>query len=314
MDIKPDPTFWDRFDLSDAPLFRTAADLARVSVESHRGLIPAHRTEHSHGFLRLTGGGVSGHAADATSVFEAGLAFQKLVTAVASSIEGATKSISEKAKQLTQLQLEASPAPGSLILNLTAQGDLERELRQDAKGTALLDKSEPLVDRSFKTIMELFSTAQDLSRADELEQILRDLGPKSAGALKNLAKSAGANHFNIEMRWAQPLSPALQWTVPASEFRWLNTFVQGRALDAEDVTLSGYLHEVTVREKWKLNSGEFGNVPIDVSKVKGLDRRHFPAGQFVALKATMIVTSAPGGDKRNFIVSSISATDPHAED
>jgi hypothetical protein len=186
----PHDDFWGVFDLDEIPVFKEASDLSRFSVETHQDRQPLARTLRSSGSLRLTGAGVTGHRANLADVGQLALSFQKLVTALGSSIYGARQSISSKAQELTELQLDSSPAPGSLILNFVPVVDPEQELRG---GGEIIDADPAqLIDKTFSALSKLLQAGNAPGHSDQIAALLQDFGSMTSVSLRNFATIAAA--------------------------------------------------------------------------------------------------------------------------
>lgn len=296
---------WASLDFADLPLFDSAEDLSRYSIETHRGHNRLARTKHSRGFLRLAGLGVDGHQADASDAFAVGIAFQKVITTFGSSIHGAKASISRIAEQQTRLRLDGSPAPGSIVFNLVAAASPADELRPN--GELFDEQSELLIDRSFDTLNQIFATSESFEDREALVSRLEGLGPLAAKALRSFVTIVGDHYFDMELKWEQPLVPALHWSVPTVKSQMLRDFIALNRLDEVPVTLTGRLHTVSISNKWSLVSDEFGKVAIDLGDLaENINRSSFPAGSFVEANAMMTQSEGAGSKaKRDFRVTSL---------
>lgn len=287
----PSEEFWSGFDLSEIPVFDDAVDLARFSIQTHRGLNPLAKTERSRGALRFTGHGVAGHRAGVDEVFNAGLAFQRLVTAVGSSLKGARTRVSEKAMSLTKLQLDASPEPGSIMINLVSAADPAEELRPRGQ---MMDAGKQLIDESFEQLKSLLSVGGTPDTADSIAHQLHALGPRTAAALRSFAMTAGDSLFDIDVTWQQPLQPAMRWSVSASDLQFLVQLVEGRSLDEEPVVLNGTLITVSTSGTWYMREDEYGTIALDISSIEGSPWLEHNPQTRVQVDAVMSSKESPG--------------------
>ncbi|HJX78593.1 hypothetical protein [Glutamicibacter sp.] len=307
MGMTPDDAIWASLNFEDLPVFDSAQDLSRYSIETHQGHNRLARTKHSRGFLRLAGPGVDGHQADAAQAFAVGIAFQKVITAFGSALHGAKASISKIAEQQTRLRLDGSPAPGSIIFNLVAASTPADELRPNGE---LFDKNnELLVDRSFDALNQVFSPSESFEDRETLVTQLEDLGPQAAKALRSFVTIVGDHYFDMELKWQQPLAPALHWSVPTLKSQMLRDFIALNRLDEVPVTLTGRLHTVSISNKWSLVSDEFGKITLDLADLtERISRSSFPAGSLVEANAMMTQSEGAGSKaKRDFRVTSLRA-------
>lgn len=299
--------FWGLFDLDEMPVFTDPNDLSRFSVETHANKNPYSRTQRSSGHLRLTGNGVAGHRASLADVGHLAATFQKLVTALGSSIFGARQSISAKAQQLTELQLDASPMPGSLILNFVPVVDPEQELR--GKGEMLDSEPDQLIDKTFAALGQLLQPSTSIDSTDQIVGLLKDYGSMTSVTLRNFASAAADGDFDLDVLWQQPRLPSLRMHVSAESSRGLARLVQGRRLDEEPVELVGVLSTVSSSDHWVVADQTFGKVAFGVGKLLGEPYSAFNPGVHVRVAATMTTVEAPGrAPTHSFEANSIQAT------
>ncbi|MGP9034569.1 hypothetical protein [Glutamicibacter nicotianae] len=303
---KDDDALWDSLDFSELPVFETAGDLARYSIETHLGHSELVRSLQSKGFMRLHGFGVTGHQANATKAFTAGVAFQKVITAIGSSIRGAKATISKIAERQTELYLSGSPAPGSIVFNLVSAANPADELRPNGE---LFDSSrELLVDKSFAMLNRIFSPRSSLSDEQELITLLEDLGPQVSKSLRNFVSLIGDHHFDLELKWEQPLVPALHWDIPTLESQDMASFISMHRLDEVPVVLYGRLHTASLGNNWQLISDEYGKIGINIGDLTNKIRHSdFSPGTRVEANAMMTQSDGAGSKpKRDFRVTKLS--------
>lgn len=234
----------------------TVSDLNRLSIE---GFIASRdgdaRSEISRGELRLHGPVVEDHAADLADVSRIGLAWQRAVDSVAASLEGwkgVRGKVPEGIASRSRLQLTASPAPGSLVLELAAKASPTIEV-DDATGTRpLVDPQRPLADRATERLIVLCHSlahgepSDDEPNAAELES----LGPRAASAVRSLADAVATSHIDLDASWREPGTPEVRAAWTSGEARRVREFVKGRALDAEIEVVTGIVHTVSDVQAW----------------------------------------------------------------
>lgn len=287
-----DEDFWELFDFNGVPAFSDPDDVSRFSVETRLDRHPFARTQRSCGHLRLTGSGVLGHRAKLADVGNLASAFQKLVTALGSSISGARQSISTKAQQLTELHLDSSPAPGSLILNFLPVVAPEQELR--SKGEMIDSEPDQLIDKTFSALSKLLQSGSSPAHSDHIAELLQGYGSMTSVTLRNFATIAANGDFDLDVLWQQPKQPSLRMHVPVDSSRSLARLVQGRRLDEEAVELSGVLTTVSSTGPWVISDKVFGSVAFGTAQLQGEPYSAFNPGLHVTVSATMTTTEAPG--------------------
>lgn len=268
----------------------SARDLARISIEASGGNHNLRKQTKSNGALRFTGNGIEGHQGDAAGLFRAGIAFVNLVAAVGSGIEGARTRISDHAKRLTKLNLDASPEPGSVIFNLVPAIEPESELRPDGEA---IDVGTQLVDRAIERVQELMYL-RGLRTGDALQASLSTLGPESARALKGFVATAVDVNLDVDFSWREPLKPERQWKLTSGDSSYLLGIINGRNLDETSVQLQGILKAVAAANTWVLVDDEYGTVAVNIEAIKGAPWRDFNPEDRVIVDAVMNTREAPG--------------------
>lgn len=250
----------------------TPDDLARLSVEamieSQRGDV---REAASRGRLRVHGAGVEGHSAPLGLIGQIAARWQGAVSAVGASLEGAKINrgrLSDAIMQRTTLMLATTPAPGSVILNLTPRSDPFAEVAPGGQRSLIETESErALADRANEALIGLLSEAASAGPdAEDLAEHLRELGARVASNVKELAKSLNAANFDLDATWLEPGHPTARATVSASRAGWLAGFVDGQALDSYEDELIGAAHTLSDGARWRVDT-EDGPKYVDVSSL-----------------------------------------------
>ena len=168
------------------------------------------RESASRGQLRVQGVGVEGHSAPPASIGQVAAVWQRTVSAVGAALEGAQVDrgrLSEAIVQRTMLMLATSPAPGSVILNLTPRSDPFAEVAPGGQ-RSLVETERPRADRANETLIDLLSEAANAGAdGTELAEHLRELGGRVASNVKDLAKSLTAANFDLDASWLEPGQP-----------------------------------------------------------------------------------------------------------
>lgn len=252
------------------PNWSAAGDLGRRSMEAMiTQQLGDVREMLSHGRLRIHGAGVEGHSAPLASIGQIAATWQRAVSAVGASLEGAKVNrgrLSEAIMQRTTLMLAASPAPGSVILNLTPRSDPFAEVAPEGQ-RAMVDVERPLADRANETLIGLLSEAASAGPdADALAEHMRELGARVASNVKELARSLNAANFDLDASWLEPGQPTARATVSSGIAGWLAQFVDGQALDSYEDDLVGVAHTLSDVARWRIDT-EDGTRYVDVSEL-----------------------------------------------
>jgi hypothetical protein len=239
----------------DAPSWSEPGDLSRMSIEAFSSVEELGRPR-SIGALRLSGAGVSTNAVRLELLGSVSQEFQRLVVAVGAALEGARTArgkVSEALARQARLLLVASPAPGSVLLRLTP----EMDSREDPQAERLfpMGSNEPLADRSIGRILALlngFATADP--EAETLSRELNELGPRVAGALRDLAGELADGHLDVDLAWSTPSSATRRTHLSASQARWVRGLVSSRRLDETPVSFVGQLRTISDRRALELET------------------------------------------------------------
>jgi hypothetical protein len=279
------------------PSWSEPGDLARMSTEAmteQRGDVREHP---SHGVVRLSGAGVSGHSAALDEVGSIALHWQRCVTAVGAALEGTKTSfgqIPRSVVQRTQLVLNAAPSPGSVVLDVSPTADPTIEAYPGGQVT-FFDAPRPLADRAAETLIGLLGHAATVGPdADEFGLEILRLGPRVASHLKRLADVLDKAHFDLDVSWAEPSRPTRRAALSAGAAGWLRDFVQGRALDGQEAEMSGIVRTVSDIAKWSIETPE-GLRSVDARALDTEVIQDTRVGQYVRLVALVRVTERPDG-------------------
>lgn len=279
------PVTWER-----------GGDLARMSVESMTARHGEARELASVGAVRLSGAGVTGHAANLDEVGKIATLWQRCVTAVGAALEGvqsAAGRIPDRVVFQTQLQLVASPGPGSVVLALSPKSDPFGRRADEERPFFLMER--PLADRASEELINLLAAASSAGPADdELSNLFRYLGPRVGTSVKALANALDRGHFDFEVSWEEPERPTRRAAVPAGTSGWLRDFVSGRELDSGEDTIEGTIRTVSDFSKWAVDTGA-GIRSVDASALPVEVIRAVRVGDNVRIHVRVDVTERPDG-------------------
>lgn len=263
--------------LRDAPAlqWRTADDLARLSVEAFVSQRATGRVLRSSGELRFTGAGVRGHEASLPAVAHVMSALQRLVDAAGAAVEGVRTGagkLPEAIRRRTRLQLSADPQPGSLRLVFSPKSDVTEELGADIPMVIVGDDERLLTDRAFEDLVALLAVGAEV--ADRFADDVRERGPRVASALKTYANALVRGGFTTDLVWKEPERPTRRVTTTSADAARISSIIDGRDLDEEPASVEGLLIGISRERRVALvvdTDGEAGAVQILRGGLKDAD-------------------------------------------
>lgn len=284
-----------------------AGDLGRMSVEAFLERRGDARELRSQGRVRLSGAGVLGHAADLDDVGQIATLWQRCLSAVGASLEGSRSALgrmSSDVVQRTQMLLNASPAPGSVVLRLVPKAAPMLETYPTGRRSLFGDDPRPLADRASEGLLRLLQHASQpaLNDLEQLSAEFEELGPRVATSVKMLAETLVRTQVDIDAEWTEPKEPTVRASVPVSSAGWISEFVAGRELDAEDLEIVGVVRTVSDIAKWAVE-GQEGLEQVDASGLPAGDIRTTNVGDQIRLLVRVRVTERPDGTVKRVLTA-----------
>lgn len=299
--------------------WETPDDLARMSIES---FIVSHggdpRLDASHGTLHLSGPGVVGHSAPLSDVSSLGGAWQRAVTAVAASLEGFRQvrgRVKDDIQRRSEIVMTAAPAPGSLVLHIGPKAPPLAEAEPNGQTPLLGERDRPLADLATERLIVLLDElgkAHPEESADLAAEQLRGLGPRVGSAIRSLAAAVEASNITLTVDWEEPERQRRHAAWTTSEATWVRQFVDGRDLDAEDVTFTGTVVTVSTAQRWRIDrDGEpvfldASEVPRDVVHAVAVD------DEVEVLARLAVRVQADGSQKKTYTLRSVRVIQPES--
>lgn len=273
-------------------------DLGRLSIETLIARTGDPRDDSSKGVVRLSGAGVLGHAADLDDVGQIATLWQRCVSAVGAALEGSRSArgrIAADVKLRTQLLLDASPAPGSVVLNVTPKESPLHEAFPDGQ-RSLVGAPRPLADRASEALLDLLQRASNPSphELDDLSGRFQHFGPRVASTVRALASALSKAHIDLDAIWAEPAVATRSAKLSAGSAGWLKDFVSGRDLDAEDEVVVGTVRTVSDVEKWLIETAN-GMEQVNARSLDDAFVRATNVGDTVRLLVRVKATERPDG-------------------
>jgi hypothetical protein len=290
------------------------ADAGRISIERMISAGEVARTQASHGLIRLSGEGVVGHSASANEVASVIASFQRLVTAVGASLASGNTSlrgqIASGLANRTRLRLVASPAPGSLVLNLSPQAPPAEETMPGG-AAPLFQEAEPLADQAVSVIVSLMSDASQLGPDPDNSPLLQQieaLGPRSAAAMRTFALALSTGDFDTDIGWQVPTQPSLRASVDRDHAAEIARLVESRNLDAEQIEIIGELRTISDLSAWVIDGDDSERYQVDARFVPPETAGELHIHMRVRIQAEMTPTRHVGGAFRyTFIARQVEA-------
>lgn len=294
-------------------------DTTRLSMESFvASTSGTARDLGSSGRLRLHGAGVEGTSADLADVGRIATSWQKAISAVGATLED-IKSIRgglpQDVVRRTALVLNASPSPGSVVLNIMPKSNPLPEVEPGGEAR-MFDIPRPLADRASEQLIELLGTVAhaSLDSLDGLSVTMMELGPRVGGSLSALGAALEKANITLDAIWREPDHPTVRAEVTPSEARWIQDFVAGRDLDAEEEKLIGTLVTISNAERWLVEIDEKRR-HMDATEVTPEMAGSLHVGQLVELLVRTAFREQPDGvTRKSHRILSVRPTDGQASE
>lgn len=225
------------------------ADLGRQSFEAFVAQRSLGRVISSRGQLRIHGAGVGEHSIRIADLGGVLTSFQRTVSAVGGALSGINSSrgsLPVTLVQRTHLRLNASPAPGSVILTMVPEQAPSAELYPTG-AVPLADDERPLADRSLEEVIDLLTVGggSAATASAAVRRGLATLGPRAASAIRAFLRIVADDELDFDLSWTEPDRPARRTTVTASQARFIETIIGNNALDVDEIVIEGIVRTVS---------------------------------------------------------------------
>jgi hypothetical protein len=181
-------------------------------------------------------------------------------------------------KRRTDLLLTAAPAPGSIILTLTPAHSPKVEVGDPG----LLDELET-PDQMLDTAIEVFAAGNDIGPAPEQSAFvhqLGDMGPRTASAVRDLAKTLERAAFEVDIDWKQP-SLTRRVSVTAQHMAYI---VEHANLDERTVLIVGEYLTVSAVSAWVIQQDDGDAVTVKLGRIDPVKPAAWPSASASASK------------------------------
>lgn len=297
---------WEHFKagIQGEAQWQDADDLARMSIESLRAEHGLLRRDASSGSLRLTGPGITIHSAALDGIADALRNFQRLVLATGLSTKGHTSLRGQPPADVvakTRLNLNGSPLPGSLVLQIVPATSPADEISPDGQvGLFGDDNAEPqLVDTAMKRALGLLDDGRRLGPdADTSEFLARisEYGPRVATTLRDFSTGLVKSGFEPDLTWSQPRQPRLRTHLSTAELAHIGELIASRELELEPTTIRGVLRTVSEISAWQLEVEGGEVVKIDAKQIPVANIATLRTGMSVSVEVTVTEETGPAGE------------------
>ncbi|GEA85923.1 hypothetical protein CWIS_16130 [Cellulomonas sp. A375-1] len=284
--------------------WQDADDLARMSIETLRAEHGLLRRDASSGSLRLTGPGITIHSGAIDGIADTLRNFQRLVLATGLAVKGHKSLRGQPPADVvskTRLNLNGSPLPGSLILQIVPTTSPADEISPDGQvGLFGDDNAEPqLIDTAMKRALGLLEDGRrlgpDADTSDFLARI-REYGPRVATTLRDFSTGLVKSGFEPDLTWSQPRQARLRTRLSTAELAHIGELIASRELELEPTTIRGILRTVSEISAWQLEIEDGEIVKIDAKKIPAANTATLRTGMSVSVDVSVTEETGPAGE------------------
>lgn len=297
---------WEQFkaNVQGEAEWQDADDLARMSIETLRAEHGLLRRDASSGSLRLTGPGITIHSGAIDGIADTLRNFQRLVLATGLAVKGHKSLRGQPPADVvskTRLNLNGSPLPGSLILQIVPTTLPADEISPDGQvGLFGDDNAEPqLIDTAMKRALGLLEDGRrlgpDADTSDFLARI-REYGPRVATTLRDFSTGLVKSGFEPDLTWSQPRQARLRTRLSTAELAHIGELIASRELELEPTTIRGILRTVSEISAWQLEIEDGEIVKIDAKKIPAANTATLRTGMSVSVDVSVTEETGPAGE------------------
>ncbi|MDA4828367.1 hypothetical protein [Kocuria rhizophila] len=297
---------WEQFkaNVQGEAEWQDADDLARMSIETLRAEHGLLRRDASSGSLRLTGPGITIHSGAIDGIADTLRNFQRLVLATGLAVKGHKSLRGQPPADVvskTRLNLNGSPLPGSLILQIVPTTLPADEISPDGQvGLFGDDNAEPqLIDTAMKRALGLLEDGRrlgpDADTSDFLARI-REYGPRVATTLRDFSTGLVKSGFEPDLTWSQPRQARLRTRLSKAELAHIGELIASRELELEPTTIRGIVRTVSEISAWQLEIEDGEIVKIDAKKIPAANTATLRTGMSVSVDVSVTEETGPAGE------------------
>lgn len=297
---------WEQFkaNVQGEAEWQDADDLARMSIETLRAEHGLLRRDASSGSLRLTGPGITIHSGAIDGIADTLRNFQRLVLATGLAVKGHKSLRGQPTADVvskTRLNLNGSPLPGSLILQIVPTTLPADEISPDGQvGLFGDDNAEPqLIDTAMKRALGLLEDGRrlgpDADTSDFLARI-REYGPRVATTLRDFSTGLVKSGFEPDLTWSQPRQARLRTRLSTAELAHIGELIASRELELEPTTIRGIVRTVSEISAWQLEIEDGEIVKIDAKKIPAANTATLRTGMSVSVDVSVTEETGPADE------------------
>jgi hypothetical protein len=230
--------------------------------------------------------------------------FQRLATAVGAAQQG-DKTLGRQpnadVRRRTDLLLQASPGPGSIVLTLTpVTSPITETGHADGKVGMFteLETQDQLLDTAIGAAIDMFAAGNDIGPNPDQSRFVQQLtvmGPRTASAVRDLSKTLDRARFDVEIDWQQPSRATRRVKVSATTAAYIAATVENASLDEQPVHIIGEYLTVSAVSSWLIKQDNTDTVTVKLGAISSDQTRGLAVGDRVRINALMKVETTPGG-------------------
>lgn len=242
----------DGGEYGDESFFDDVNEIARASIERHMEEVAGRTRRNSNGVLRLTGDGVIGHSISLSAASSMLFNFQQLVTAIGASLEGNRSSrgkLPKAVKEETELNLTASPMPGSVVLNFEPNHS-EQSKDSGSQFALPLDNTEktskpPLAERAVDEFLALFGFADLDGEGNQVIDGVEKAGPRVTKALEEFSSALIRHDIDVDLKWQRKGGRRQRILIKSKQAKTLTELLQEMETKTGNISVVGRIQKIS---------------------------------------------------------------------
>ncbi|WP_251158108.1 hypothetical protein [Caniella muris] len=286
------------------------ADAALAGVEAFVREHGGGGAPESIGTIHIAGPSVSGHSAPMRTVGDLLVSFQGAIDAIGAALSGfrsARGAIPSSISGRTGMSVVASPARGSVVIEVSPSLPRADDLRPDGDGLFDVEGCgvRPLADQAFTEFSRLVG---DLRDEDPYEarfiDHLTDLGPRVASALKGFCEVVGKGAVDLDLDWSEPNGATESAAISHDRAARAARVISEAKIDNEEAVFEGTLVTVTRSPKDRLRvvRDDGSEAVVSMGDIPPESTVTLHPGERVRLVAERRVGRSPGGHSTEKLV------------
>jgi hypothetical protein len=165
--------------------------------------------------------------------------------------------------------------------------------------------------------IDVFAAGNDIGPApqeSEFVQQLGDMGPRTASAVRDLAKTLERADFDIDIEWKQPSRATRRVSVTSRAARHMAYVFEHANLDEQPVAIIGEYLTVSAVSSWVIQQDDGDAITVKLGRVDPGQTRGLAVGERIRVQAIVKSETTPGGNtKITYTAQSFDRLDPLAQ-